>query len=100
ARFCPKCGVQLPARDAAGILIPPEESSPLYPVYHALREELGAKLADETPQVASSLIILAYANAMLNLGWRYEHGRGTLRNVAEAARCYAKAGKLAEAWGK
>jgi hypothetical protein len=100
ARFCPKCGVQLPARDAAGFLIPPEESSPLYPVYHALREELGAKLADETPQVASSLIILAYANAMLNLGWRYEHGRGTMRNVEEAARCYAKAGKLAEAWGK
>jgi hypothetical protein len=100
ARFCPKCGVQLPARDAAGFLIPPEESSPLYPVYHALREELGARLADETPQVASSLIILAYANAMLNLGWRYEHGRGAMRNVEEAARCYAKAGKLAEAWGK
>jgi hypothetical protein len=100
ARFCPKCGVQLPARDAAGFLIPPEESSPLYPVYHALREELGARLADETPQVASSLIILAYANAMLNLGWRYEHGRGAMRNVEEAARCYAKAGKLAEAWGR
>jgi hypothetical protein len=100
ARFCPKCGMQLPARNAAGFLIPPEESSPLYPVYRALREELGARLADETPQVASSLIILAYANAMLNLGWRYEHGRGAMRNVEEAARCYAKAGKLAEAWGK
>jgi len=100
ARFCPKCGVQLPARNAAGFLIPPEESSPLYPVYHALREELGARLADETPQVASSLIILAYANAMLNLGWRYEHGRGAMQNVEEAARCYAKAGRLSEAWGK
>jgi hypothetical protein len=101
ARFCPKCGVQLPARDSAGYLIPPEESSPLYPVYRALREDLEGKLsADATPQVASSLIILAYANAMLNLGWRYEHGQGALRNVAEAARCYAKAGRLSEAWGK
>jgi TPR repeat protein len=34
----------------------------------------------------------------LNLGWRYEHGRGILRNVEEAARCYAKAGRLSEAW--
>jgi hypothetical protein len=100
ARFCPKCGAQLPARDAKGFLIPPEESSPLYPVYQALRDDLEGKLSDATPQVASSLIILAYANAMLNLGWRYEHGQGALRNVAEAARCYAKAGKLAEAWGK
>ena len=81
-------------------MIPPEESSPLYPVYQALRDDLEGKLSDATPQVASSLIILAYANAMLNLGWRYEHGQGALRNVAEAARCYAKAGKLAEAWGK
>lgn len=101
ARFCPNCGSQLPPRDAAGFLIPPEESSPLFPVYKALRDELETKLAaDESPQAATSLIILAYANALLNLGWRYEHGRGLLRNVEEAARCYAKAGKLSEAWGK
>jgi TPR repeat protein len=100
ARFCPTCGAQLPPRDAEGYLIPPEESSPLYPVYRALRDELEAKLTDESPQAASSLIILAYANALLNLGWRYEHGRGILRNVEEAARCYAKAGRLSEAWDK
>jgi hypothetical protein len=99
ARFCPRCGSRLPARDAAGYLIPPEESSPLYPVYASLRKELEEKLANEAPQVASSLIILAYANAMLNLGWKYEHGQGALRNVEEAARCYAKAGKLSAAWG-
>jgi hypothetical protein len=100
ARFCPSCGVQLPPRNAEGFLIPPEESSPLFPVYRALRDELEGKLTDATPQAASSLIILAYANALLNLGWRYEHGRGTLRNVEEAARCYAKAGRLSEAWDK
>ena len=96
ARFCPKCGSRLPARDAKGYLIPPDESSPLFAVYKALRDDLSAKLgADDCPQMASSLIILAYANAMLNLGWKYEHGRGMLRNVEEAARCYAKAGRLA-----
>ncbi len=99
ARFCPRCGNRLPARDAAGYLIPPEESSPLYPVYASLRKELEEKLANEAPQIASSLIILAYANAMLNLGWKYEHGQGALRNIDEAARCYAKAGKLSAAWG-
>jgi TPR repeat protein len=98
ARFCPTCGAQLPPRDGAGFLIPPEESSPLFPVYRALRDELGAKLTGESPQAATGLIILAYANALLNLGWRYEHGRGILRNVEEAARCYAKAGRLSAAW--
>jgi TPR repeat protein len=100
ARFCPKCGKQLPARDASGFLIAPEESSPLYSVYSALRDELEDKLASEAPQVASSMIILAYANAMLHLGWKYEHGRGLLRNLEEASRCYAKASRLSEAWGK
>ena len=100
ARFCPTCGAQLPPRNAEGFLIPPEESSPLFPVYRALRDELEGKLTDASPQAASSLIILAYANALLNLGWRYEHGRGILRNVEEAARCYAKAGRLSEAWDK
>jgi TPR repeat protein len=65
-----------------------------------LRDELSTKLKDESPRVASSMVILAYANAMLNLGWKYEHGRGLLRNVEEAARCYEKAGKLSEAWGR
>jgi hypothetical protein len=102
ARFCPKCGGRLPPRDAAGYLIPPEESSPLYPVYKALRDELSEKLAaeGESPSEATSLIVLAYANALLNLGWKYEHGKGILRNVEEAARCYEKAGRLSEAWGK
>jgi hypothetical protein len=98
ARFCPTCGAQLPPRNAEGFLVPPEESSPLFPAYRALRDELAEKLTGESPQAATSLIILAYANALLNLGWRYEHGRGILRNVEEAARCYAKAGRLSEAW--
>ncbi len=95
ARFCPTCGGALPLRDPTGLLLPPEQGSPLYDVYVALREELGAKLAGQTPRQASSLIVLGYANALLNLGWRYEHGKGIMRNIEEAARCYTKAGRLA-----
>jgi hypothetical protein len=104
ARFCPKCGGALPERDAAGALVPPAQGSPLFGVYEALRAELTQKLidageveaaaADADPAVRS-LIVLAYASALLNLGWRYEHGRGLWQNLGEAGRCYAKAGRLA-----
>ena len=57
-------------------------------------------MKDESPRVASSMVILAYANAMLYLGWQYEHGRGLMRNVEAAARCDEKAGKLSEAVGR
>jgi TPR repeat protein len=41
-----------------------------------------------------SEMLLGYANAMYRLGWRYETGLGTGRNVEEAIRCYFKAAKL------
>ena len=31
---------------------------------------------------------------MFNLGWRYERGRGAIRNMPEAIRCYKKSAKL------
>lgn len=39
-------------------------------------------------------ILIAYARALLNLGWRYETAIGSQRNLDEAARCYEKAGRL------
>jgi hypothetical protein len=105
ARFCPKCGGALPQRDEHGVITPPPPDSPLFGVYEALRVELTQKLIDAgevDPGAAAngdpavrSLIVLAYASALLNLGWRYEHGRGLWRNLAEAGRCYEKAGRLA-----
>ena len=92
----------MPERDGRGVLVAPAAGSPLFGVYEALRQELTAKLVEAGeieagaaagPEVRS-LIVLAYASALLNLGWRYEHGRGLLRNLAEAGRCYAKAGRL------
>jgi hypothetical protein len=109
ARFCPKCGGALPPRDQVGVGVMqlPEAGSSLLGVYQALREDLTEKLleagevegasAREDPAVRS---LIAYASALLNLGWRYENGRGLMRNLEEAARCYAKAGKLREAWGR
>jgi hypothetical protein len=111
ARFCPRCGGELAGRAAAGApveavpvveaIVLAEDASPLEPTYWSLRTELEANLADATPRpVASSVVMLAYANALLNLGWRYAHGHGLMRNEAEAGRCYAKAGRLSEAWGR
>jgi hypothetical protein len=54
----------------------------------------GRRLGDG--EMGHSQIVLAYASALLHLGWRYEHGRGMMRNVREAGRCYAKAGRLKE----
>ncbi|HEX8913999.1 MAG TPA: hypothetical protein VF796_16745 [Humisphaera sp.] len=35
-----------------------------------------------------------YANTLYRLGWRYDHGTGFGRNVAEAVRCSVKSAKL------
>jgi TPR repeat protein len=34
---------------------------------------------------------------MFNLGWRYERGNGTFRNLPEALRCYRKSARLGNA---
>src|SRR5947209_5043439 len=66
ARFCSRCGLDL--------LVGPSDDSAV----------------DES----HSLMLMGYANAMYNLGCRYEMGRGTARNADEAIRCYFKAAKL------
>jgi len=43
---------------------------------------------DRTP------ILIGYSNAMFKLGWRYERGQGTFRNLPEALRCYRKSARL------
>lgn len=39
-------------------------------------------------------VLVAYATALFRLGWRYERGRGSPRNLAEAIRCYYKSARL------
>ena len=96
----------LPPRDANGVVVPPAAGSPLHGLYQSLRAELGAREGaadggEAHAATASSLVVLGYANALLSLGWRYQHGKdGHPRNPDEAARCYAKAGRLAGRIGR
>ncbi len=39
-------------------------------------------------------VVVGYSNALWRLGWRYEHGRGAIRNMPEALRCYSKSAGL------
>jgi len=71
ARFCNRCGVALPEQT-----------------------ELPATAAAEPFQ--PPLILLAYAKALFNLGWRYESALGSRRNLREAERCYCKAARLGD----
>lgn len=79
ARFCNRCGSPLPARGGQPLL--PAATSVAPPA-----------LPFDPPQ-----ILLAYARALFNLGWRYETAVGSRRNLEEAARCYWKAARLGDA---
>jgi TPR repeat protein len=72
ARFCNRCGLTLPERTPLRAAPAPEPFQP-------------------------PLILLAYAKALFNLGWRYETALGSRRNLREAARCYGKAARLGDA---
>lgn len=48
---------------------------------------------DDSPS-AYSIMLKGYANALFNLGQRYERGSGVIRNAAEACRCYVKSARL------
>jgi TPR repeat protein len=100
ARFCPQCGTPLARGD-----FHPAEFVPFARRFDAvqsaaanwimLRDRRGEKPAAMGPiSFAHPLMLLGYANAMYRLGWRYETGDGTGRNVDEAIRCYFKAAKL------
>src|SRR4029453_15978868 len=77
AKFCTRCGCPLPPAFQQAVvehdLLPfPEPFTP-------------------------TQILLAYAQALINLGWRYETGVGWRKNLREATRCYHKASRLSHA---
>lgn len=122
ARFCPKCGSDLsgarePSDPAAGPPPLPEalrdsvgekvqaffrsaaapNADQLHLNFNELQSILAGYAKEDLPPTLEnvhSLILLGYANALLKLGWRYEHGRGVAQNDEEAARCYQKSAKL------
>ena len=96
ARFCPRCGSTLCSAAA-----PQRFSDVTIPFALAWQQNAPASPAAPAPDAVEHLpqsqIVVGYANAMYNLGWRYERGRGTHRNPDEAVRCYHKAAKLGNA---
>ncbi len=83
ATFCPGCGRRLrPPRSIQSIargLVARFGPTPEPPI-----DRTGPRTA----------VVVGYGNALWRLGWRYEHGRGTMRNVPEAMRCYHKSAGL------
>lgn len=78
--FCVKCAVDLSA------------------LPHAARfcNRCGIPLLRHTEaDDPTPLILVGYARALFSLGRRYETAIGSRRNLDEAARCYAKAARLA-----
>jgi TPR repeat protein len=47
---------------------------------------------------ATSEMLEGYANALYNLGRRYESGQGAASNPREAIRCYCKSARLGNLW--
>jgi TPR repeat protein len=65
------------------------------------REHLGdGTPPPATPEEIHSLMVLGYADAMCQLGWRYETGDGAVRNADEAKRYYAKSARLGNDYAK
>ena|SRR5438132_6041267 len=98
ARFCPKCG---------GELLAPAGNEPkmtlrerMEQVQALLCEHLGTGTPPPSLEHVHSLTLLGYANAMLQLGWRYEHGRGVARNDDEADRYYTKSARLGSVYAR
>src|SRR5947208_10754038 len=70
-------------------------------LHSIIREHLDADY-EPLPSLDNvhSLTLLGYANALLELGWRYEHGAGVARNPSEAERCYAKSARLGNVYAR
>ena len=83
ARFCNRCGSSLPEQSGRTAPAPPASA--------------GATPPPPSDPFDPPQILLAYARALFNLGWRYETAVGSRRNLDEAARCYWKAARLGDA---
>ena len=62
----------------------------LIPLVHLGRGDVP----DVPAKPGRTAILMGYANALYHLGWRYERGAGTPRNLPEAKRCYKKSARL------
>ena len=118
ATFCPRCGLNLkdfsppslePRGEAPRGAVSVAEMATSRPAYWVgirpylsnLVTHLLRRNRPQPPDVqVHSLMLTGYGNAMVNLGWRYERGRGVLPNFNEAFRCYRKAANLGNRWAR
>ncbi len=91
ARFCPQCGMQL---ENGSTEQPGNISTTELAELNAWLEQVYANRQSTGKPHEHQPAILAYVNTMFNLGWRYENGRGVLRNVEEALRYYRRAANM------
>lgn len=99
ARFCPKCGAGLPMQAVVDSSRPSMRER-MEQIHSMLHGHLAADPSTPSVEKLHSLMLLGYANAMLQLGWRYEHGSGVARNPSEAERCYTKSAKLGNIYAR
>jgi TPR repeat protein len=64
------------------------------PLIHLGRGNIPHAVASMGSMKGRTSILIGYANAMYQLGWRYERGTGTPKNLPEATRCYTKSARL------
>jgi TPR repeat protein len=89
AIYCPGCGQRIRRKNNRRL----NWAAILYVLTlgrfpHRVPGPTNTSSGDRTP------ILIGYGNAMFNLGWRYERGSGTCRNLPEAMRCYKKSARL------
>jgi hypothetical protein len=90
ARFCPDCGCKIPTAKHRPIAIVRQILPQILPLLHFGR----GNVTDTPTGPGRTAILIGYANAMYHLGWRYERGSGTPKNLPEAKRCYKKSARL------
>jgi hypothetical protein len=94
AKFCPHCGLHLPAHCPHWAVQPATPPTPLSRITHLLSMvHLAPRPVSDVP-LPKRPALMAYANALFNLGVKYESGWGGLRNMPQALRYYEKAAKL------
>jgi hypothetical protein len=99
ARFCPRCGFHLTDDLHPFAATPAAADRRAWMVNLSNWKRLRQAVPPPVPAFAPGrdvrpLVLVGFANAMYNLGWRYEKGYGSRRNADEAMRCYFKAAKL------
>jgi len=103
ARYCPRCGLDTHASPPAALRA--LAADPLRDIGDMIGQwrhlyELSVPMTQPpappagAPVASASQILTGYANAMYNLGRRYDAACGAAGNPREAVRCYFKSARL------